>query len=115
MRAGLAASTVTPGRTAPVASLTTPAILPLVSVCPDTKAGRSVSGTMKAPAMKFLLMRSSPDVRARFVTKRDALLQYSRTVVNGLMQQDDAPLRDSQCGDMNERTTIGTTQVSDNE
>src|SRR5262245_22777793 len=40
IRAGLAASTVTPGRTAPELSLTTPAMLP-VAACAHTVAGSS--------------------------------------------------------------------------
>src|SRR5262249_51609215 len=41
MRAGLAASTVTPGKTAPVASRTTPAMAPVVADCADVPAGAS--------------------------------------------------------------------------
>src|SRR5215510_2647208 len=41
MRAGLAASTVTPGSTAPVVSFTSPAIAPLVADCARAAAGAS--------------------------------------------------------------------------
>src|SRR2546427_7543706 len=41
MRAGLAASTVTPGITAPDVSFTTPAMLPLSWVWPQVTSGKS--------------------------------------------------------------------------
>src|SRR5438128_1225496 len=53
MRAGLAASTVTPGRTAPVVSLTTPAIAPLVAVWADPIHGSAA--TIKAATNARLL------------------------------------------------------------
>src|SRR5688572_22189179 len=40
IRAGLAASTVTPGNTAPVVSLATPAMLPVVEDCAQAAAGK---------------------------------------------------------------------------
>src|SRR5215467_4364996 len=45
MRTGLAASTVTPGRTAPNVSFTTPAIV----LCADATAGTSVSNARPMP------------------------------------------------------------------
>src|SRR5439155_14553220 len=46
--AGLAASTVTPGRTAPVVSLTTPAIAPVVVDCPRAVTGTTTAMTASA-------------------------------------------------------------------
>ena len=46
MRAGLAASTVTPGSTAPDVSLTTPAIPLAVPCCADAAPGSSSAHTM---------------------------------------------------------------------
>src|SRR2546428_11349959 len=42
MRAGLAASTVTPGSTAPVVAFTSPAMAPLVADCARAAAGTSM-------------------------------------------------------------------------
>src|SRR4026209_2488021 len=62
MRAGLAASTVTPGSTAPPSSRTTPAIVPLDASCAHEIAGTERrSNTARNAAgrgMLFLLARS---------------------------------------------------------
>ena len=50
MRAGLAASTVTPGITAPDVSLTTPAMLPLNWVWAQVVAGRTMRQDRARPA-----------------------------------------------------------------
>src|SRR5438093_12920818 len=49
MSAGLAASTVTPGSSAPVASFTSPAMAPLKAVCAatDTGSNRTANVTMR--------------------------------------------------------------------
>src|SRR6185369_11217992 len=67
MRAGLAASTVTPGSTAPPSSRTTPAIVPLDASCADAVAGTE----RRITAARTLAGRSiaSPPLR---VTRRRA-------------------------------------------
>src|SRR5881628_1816177 len=57
MRAGLAASTVTPGSTAPEASRTTPAIAPLVAVCADAAAGANATHASTATIAPTVVAR----------------------------------------------------------
>src|SRR5678816_2350437 len=61
MRAGLAASTVTPGSTAPPSSRTTPAIVPLDASCAREIAGTESRSTIGRSAagrgIRFLLAR----------------------------------------------------------
>src|SRR5688572_18499053 len=57
--AGLLASTVTPGKTAPVASRTTPAIAP--ACCADTRAGNNSATTAARTNLRvFLRVISAP-------------------------------------------------------
>src|SRR5262245_11354525 len=65
MSAGLAASTVTPGNTAPVASLTTPAIAADVDDCASAVDGILKPTTSNTPHIKRLML--SPTVGTRNV------------------------------------------------
>src|SRR5258708_1371135 len=56
MSAGLAASTVTPGNTAPVVSRTTPAIAPVVDGCAGAADGTSKATISDTPYIKRLML-----------------------------------------------------------
>jgi len=58
IKAGLAASTVTPGITAPDESLTTPAMLP-VSACAHAAVGRSNTHHTRSPAILWAFIVAS--------------------------------------------------------
>src|SRR5207244_7996811 len=66
--AGLAASTVTPGSTAPDVSLTTPAMLPLVADCAHSVAGSTRGDTtvsiraIRRSFMVFLPLQRSTQI-----------------------------------------------------
>src|SRR5262245_53150270 len=66
MSAGLAASTVTPGSTAPVVSLTVPAMLPLASDCAHPAAGSRRSIPIRA--LNLIRTGSPPYRRVRWLS-----------------------------------------------
>ena len=60
INAGLAASTVTPGRTAPEVSRTTPVIEPVETLCARTEAGKTANITASDAILKQLRMALLP-------------------------------------------------------
>src|ERR1700686_3848773 len=82
IRAGLAASTVTPGTTAPVVSLTTPAIA-LDACWADAIAGSHISHVDATSTLvtRFQHMRSSSNCA------RNALHAHERRVLNRELQE----------------------------
>src|SRR5438132_10734609 len=89
MRAGLAASTVTPGSTAPVTSFTAPAMLPFATVCARAAIGRSkIPDTVASHAILCILMvvllpliRKSPEVAEPMTGVRDLHRESTRDLV----------------------------------
>src|SRR5262249_39215188 len=81
MSAGLAASTVTPGSTAPVVSRTTPAIAPVVADCARAIPGLStIAQRIRNRVVLVLIIRPSPfrkDTGALYTAERPGLLRLS--------------------------------------
>src|SRR5437762_4398520 len=77
MRAGLATSTVTPGSTAPVASLTTPAIALCANAAPGANTSHARAMNIKL-AVRF--MRPPPD----YLSLRSLFLPVTPTLRVGL-------------------------------
>src|SRR5215510_8698505 len=63
MSAGLAASTVTPGSTAPVVSLTVPAMVPLARDCASEKSGQRTAQIRDATEMRMMKTRTGAATR----------------------------------------------------
>jgi hypothetical protein len=76
MRDGLEASTVTPGRTPPEASFTTPAMLPLSAVCAPAAAGDSITQQTN----RILRIRSAVMVSSSLLSSRGTNVRPSAKV-----------------------------------